>query len=525
MDLLYIVGKNSKCDDFELRCSLRSIEKYGRNVGNVYVVGHCPDWLSDNVHKLPCEDYNTNTVTPVPKAQNIAKKLLYAVDNSDIGEEFLVSMDDHFYIRETDFDNYPYYANRNMGGAHIVKNLVPNGEYSEFIKKCGENLISVGLSDICFVLHRNFHVSRKSISECREIINTFIENNRPFEVFLLLLNHVFTTGGCVPEFARDVRLSNGSEWWKTATDHVFSTADFRCGSGLHTLMRQLYDKPSKYEKVNVSVKSPRTAEHLLSVVLPFYNVEDYLDESISSVLLSTHANFELLLIDDGSTDKSLDVCKSWARKDARIRVIHCEHKGVSAARNAGIEQARGKWVAFVDSDDWVEKDMYKKLIASGEQYDCPIVRCGEKRKSYKSEYIRMLHESGIVNIANATPPAYDRGTINNGIYLTEFLRRHKIEFPDCELAEDFLFNVLAYTYSGRLCNVNEVLYTRRQRKQSLCSSFYDEPDMTEEKTTRILRMIKARSEIAERLEREPNYKYLRDLLFSETRKFDDMLNK
>lgn len=92
----------------------------------------------------------------------------------------------------------------------------------------------------------------------------------------------------------------------------------------------------------------------ISVIVPVYNVEKFLRRCIDSILAQTFTDFELLLIDDGSKDKSGEICDEYAAKDARIRVFHKQNGGVSSARNLGIDKAQGEWVYFVDSDDWIE---------------------------------------------------------------------------------------------------------------------------------------------------------------------------
>lgn len=103
MDILYIVGNGSDWDDNELRYSLRSIAKNGRNLGRVFLVGHKPKWVSDQVTHIPCDD-------PLHvKHKNILNKVLTAMEKSDIGQHFLISSDDHYYVQPTDFDNLPVY--------------------------------------------------------------------------------------------------------------------------------------------------------------------------------------------------------------------------------------------------------------------------------------------------------------------------------------------------------------------------------------------------------------------------------
>ena len=98
----------------------------------------------------------------------------------------------------------------------------------------------------------------------------------------------------------------------------------------------------------------------ISVVIPIFNADKYLHRCINSVLSQSYTDFELLLIDDGSTDKSGKICDEYAREDDRVRVFHKENGGVSSARNLGLDNAKGEWVSFVDADDRVETDYLKK---------------------------------------------------------------------------------------------------------------------------------------------------------------------
>lgn len=102
---------------------------------------------------------------------------------------------------------------------------------------------------------------------------------------------------------------------------------------------------------------------LLSIIIPIYNEEKYLPRCIESVLQQTHRDFELLLINDGSTDRSIDICTKYQKKDSRIRVIDKSNEGVSATRNLGIKEAKGDYVSFIDSDDFVDKDIYRVLLS------------------------------------------------------------------------------------------------------------------------------------------------------------------
>ena len=100
----------------------------------------------------------------------------------------------------------------------------------------------------------------------------------------------------------------------------------------------------------------------LSVVIPVYNVEKYLDKCVESIVNQTFKDLEIILVDDGSTDESGKMCDEWTEKDTRIKAIHKINGGLSSARNAGIKQAKGEYISFIDSDDFVELDMYATMI-------------------------------------------------------------------------------------------------------------------------------------------------------------------
>lgn len=105
------------------------------------------------------------------------------------------------------------------------------------------------------------------------------------------------------------------------------------------------------------MNSPR-----VSIIVPVYNIGENIDRCVSSVLAQTCTDFELLLVDDGSTDNSYELCISWAEKDKRIKVFHKANGGVSSARNMGLQYADGQWIAFVDADDWLEEDFLSNLL-------------------------------------------------------------------------------------------------------------------------------------------------------------------
>ena len=134
---------------------------------------------------------------------------------------------------------------------------------------------------------------------------------------------------------------------------------------------------------------------LISVIVPVYKVEAYLDRCVQSIVDQTYTNLEIILVDDGSPDRCPQMCDEWAKRDRRICVIHKENGGLSDARNAGMAAATGEYVAFVDSDDWLEKEMLLKLYQCIVKDDSDIASCGALRVWDDGTPSRpMLHFSG-----------------------------------------------------------------------------------------------------------------------------------
>ena len=126
----------------------------------------------------------------------------------------------------------------------------------------------------------------------------------------------------------------------------------------------------------------------ISVVVPVYKVEPYLDRCVESILAQTVTDLEIILVDDGSPDSCPAMCDAWAAREPRIRVIHKPNGGLSSARNAGVDAARGAYIGFVDSDDYILPDMYRRLLAAIREHDAELAICG---------YAYVDQESGAVD--------------------------------------------------------------------------------------------------------------------------------
>lgn len=148
----------------------------------------------------------------------------------------------------------------------------------------------------------------------------------------------------------------------------------------------------------------------LSIVVPVYNVEKYLDKCVKSILKQSKKDMEIILVDDGSTDSSGKMCDDFSKMDERIRTIHKSNGGLTSAWKAGVEFARGKYIGFVDSDDWIDEDMFEKLYEAAQKNKADMVICGLVYE-FENPNIPKRNESSLLNEG-----IYDRKKIMEEIY-------------------------------------------------------------------------------------------------------------
>ena len=143
---------------------------------------------------------------------------------------------------------------------------------------------------------------------------------------------------------------------------------------------------------------------VISVIVPVYKVEKFLDRCINSIIQQTFTNLEIILVDDGSPDRSGEICDEWKMKDKRIRVIHKENGGLSDARNKGLDVATGDYVAFIDSDDWIDPDMFQLLYDATQKYQADIAECSWRCILLGTMYLHCMEKfnGNILNQSHAT---------------------------------------------------------------------------------------------------------------------------
>lgn len=212
---------------------------------------------------------------------------------------------------------------------------------------------------------------------------------------------------------------------------------------------------------------------LISVVIPVHNGEGYLSPCLESLLAQTHTNWEAVVVDDGSTDGTAALCDRWAGRDSRIRVLHRPNGGVSRARNAGMEEVRGEYLAFVDGDDRVEPEYLSALLAA--LGDTQLAVCCVADNSGWND--RVAQEILPLDRLRTTPSRYANPVYTNypcnKLYRTGLIRRHRIRFPEqVRRCEDAYF-VQDYLLCCREISViPRPLYQYVQRPGSAMHSFY-----------------------------------------------------
>lgn len=189
---------------------------------------------------------------------------------------------------------------------------------------------------------------------------------------------------------------------------------------------------------------------LISIIMPIYMVEGYLPKCIESILKQTYSTFELLLIDDGSPDRCGQICDEYALQDARIKVFHKENGGVSEARNYGLDNAKGNYVAFVDSDDWFESDMLETLYNLLNTYNVDMSACGLQKEDEDGNILLQIRENDIeVRDQIKTVITLFKGDKHyrclawpvGKLYKREIIEKKHIRFvKDIHYGEDRLFN-------------------------------------------------------------------------------------
>ena len=214
----------------------------------------------------------------------------------------------------------------------------------------------------------------------------------------------------------------------------------------------------------------------ISIIVPVYKVEPYLDKCVSSIVNQTYKNLEIILVDDGSPDNCPAMCDAWAEKDSRIRVIHKTNGGLSDARNAGMTVATGELMAFVDSDDWIAPDMYEYLYQRLTEDNSDIAACGVQMVWENKTPSRMLTRDGncVLNQEEAMRAIIEESWLKQPVwyklYKTALVR--DILFPKGKCHEDVFWSYQAVGKAKKVSISDYIGYYYLQRGGSIMGAGY-----------------------------------------------------
>ncbi len=200
---------------------------------------------------------------------------------------------------------------------------------------------------------------------------------------------------------------------------------------------------------------------MISIIIPVYNVKPYLERCLCSVISQTYSDLEIIVIDDGSNDGSAEICDDFMRQDPRITVIHQENAGLSSARNRGLDIANGEWIAFLDSDDWIEPDMLQTLYELATNYHADISSCatineirGETENKHYDGLIREFCFNEM--IGGLISGEFIRFEVWNKLWRRSIIK--DLRFKVGQVSEDVYFDFRAFHLANKLVHINNPLH-------------------------------------------------------------------
>lgn len=205
------------------------------------------------------------------------------------------------------------------------------------------------------------------------------------------------------------------------------------------------------------IKQPK-----VSIIVPVYNVEKYLTRCLDSLINQTLQDIEIICINDGSKDNSLKILERYAALDDRIQIINQKNRGQSVARNNGIEIAVGKYIGFVDSDDWVDLDFFENLYNAIEKYNCDIAVAGIIRLHKLNKKFHLKFDKEIItddiNTKFELCDVPELSYVWNKIYKKEVLLQHQLKFEEGIFFEDVIITPKMLFYMGKMVTVPDTYY-------------------------------------------------------------------
>lgn len=270
---------------------------------------------------------------------------------------------------------------------------------------------------------------------------------------------------------------------------------------------------------------------LISIIMPVYNAEKYLNRSIESIMNQTYNNIEIILVNDGSTDNSLEICTNYQEKDNRIKLINQENKGVSFARNKGIDESTGDYIMFIDSDDYIEKNMIEDMVEKIIEDDIDLIISGIKMSYIKNGQVIQEEKYQLKDKMYTIEEMLNDILIDIDLicicgpccklYKTEIIKNNRIKFTnEFTMGEDTWYN-LDYidACTGKVVTMSNIYYNyMRENPDSLFTKYHDDYiKVTEKVYNKFLNLLerKLNSETIDRYEKN----YIFNLVYANSINF------
>ena len=228
----------------------------------------------------------------------------------------------------------------------------------------------------------------------------------------------------------------------------------------------------------------------ISVIIPVYKVEPYIRQCLDSVVNQTYTNLEIIIIDDGSPDNCGDICDEYAENDARIKVIHKENGGLAAARNDGIKLATGNWISFVDSDDWLELNMYEKVVNKAKNSNADITlfslyretqKGAERVHAFSTDFVSsdksFIYQLQLLIFDKQYNPIcgvkeWRQAAPWDKFFKTSMIKKNNLTFPEhLKIKEDMIFNMNIFHYAKSVAFIDLPLYHFRANPMSITKRY------------------------------------------------------
>lgn len=222
----------------------------------------------------------------------------------------------------------------------------------------------------------------------------------------------------------------------------------------------------------------------ISIIVPIYNVEKYLEKCIYSIINQTYKNLEIILVDDGSTDNCYRICDDFQKKDKRVIVLHKKNGGLSDARNAGLQLATGELIGFVDGDDYIRNDMYEQMYKCMKNKKVDIVECkcinvrNEKEEEVNDSSKTYLYDGKAalkLMMSSKKKIQKPRLSVWSKLFKREVIER--LKFPVGKVHEDIVFEAKAFLNAKKVCILDKQLYCYNIREGSIMNSGFSKKDL------------------------------------------------